>query len=184
MSEVADEIPAVRTDRAFAPPREEAVRKLLGPYGSWPYSDRRHGTDRRLRATPLVSRFSLLRGSRTGGRRRTERNNIYVDRYDPRDLRGVVAILILNLLDAWLTLVYLGYGGTEANPVAKKLLDYGIDWFVGAKSLLVTACLLFLAVHKTFACVRPAMRILMWFYGALLVYHLYLQSSFILQNVT
>src|SRR6185503_11915218 len=107
MSGAADENPSGPPPGPFAPPRDSDARSLMGPYGVWPYADRRRGTDRRLRATPLVSRFSLRRGSRAAGRRRTEQSNIYVDRYDPRDLRGVVAILVLNLLDAWLTLVYL-----------------------------------------------------------------------------
>jgi hypothetical protein len=152
----------------------------MGPYGCWPYVERRSGTDRRARATRLFSRFSVLGGARLAGRRRGERDNIYVDRYDARDLRVVLAILALNILDAWLTLVYIGYGGTEANPIARTLLEWGTDWFVGAKSLLVTACLLFLAVHKTFRCVRPALRLLSWFYGGLLVYHLVLQANVVI----
>jgi hypothetical protein len=155
----------------------------MGPYACWPYVERRSAGDRRARGTPLWSRFMLWGGSRLAGRRRGERDNIYVDRYERRDLMGVVAILILNILDAWLTLVYLGYGGSEANPVARRLLEWGTEWFLGAKSLLVTACLLFLAVHKTFRCVRPALRVLIWFYGALLVYHLVLQAKAIIPGL-
>jgi hypothetical protein len=88
----------------------------------------------------------------------------------------VSVILILNVLDAWLTLVYLGYGGVEANPIAKALLDAGTGSFVGAKSVAVGGCLLFLVLHKKFMAVRPALRVLMGFYGVLLVYHLYLQD--------
>jgi Domain of unknown function (DUF5658) len=152
----------------------------MGPYASWPYVDRRHGPDRRTRGTKLWSRFLLWGGSRLAGRRKGERDNIYVDRYERRDLMGVVVILVLNILDAWLTLLYLGYGGSEANPIARKLLEWGTEWFLGAKSLLVTACLLFLAVHKTFRCVRPALRVLTWFYGGLLGYHLVLQARAII----
>jgi hypothetical protein len=98
-------------------------------------------------------------------------------------MSGVVVVLVLNILDAWLTLLYLGYGGTEANPVARKLLEWGTQWFLGAKSLLVTGCLLFLAIHKTFRWVRPALRVLIWFYGGLLVYHLCLQAQAILPGL-
>jgi len=168
------------------PGAEEAgrIQALLGPYGCWPYVERRHrSTDRRGRATSLFTRFALLGGARVAGRPRGERDNVYVDRYAAGDLRGVVVVLVLNILDAWLTLVYLGYGGTEANPVARRLLEWGVPWFLGAKSLLVTACLLFLAVHKTFRCVRPAIRLLTWFYGALLVYHVVLQARAILPGI-
>jgi hypothetical protein len=159
------------------------LEQLLGPYGCWPYAEHRAAKDRRLRSTPLLTRFALWGGARIAGRRRGERDNVYVDRYATRDLRGVVVILILNILDAWLTLVYIGYGGSEANPVARTLLDWGTPWFLGAKSLLVTCCLLFLAVHKTFRCVRPALRLLTWFYGCLLVYHLVLQARAILPGI-
>jgi hypothetical protein len=167
--------------RENSSPRPEwSSAEDLGPYGCWPYVEHRSGRDRRLESTPLLSRFSLGRGGRVGGRRRGERDNVYVDRYDPRDLKMVVAILVLNILDAWLTLVYIGYGGTEANPVARTLLEWGTGWFVGAKSLLVTGCLLFLAVHKTFRGVRPALRVLCAFYGGLLIYHLVLQARAII----
>jgi hypothetical protein len=155
----------------------------MGPYACWPYVERRRGGDRRARHTPFLSRFTLWGGARLAGRRRGERDNIYVDRYERRDLGGVVIILILNILDAWLTLLYLGYGGSEANPVARRLLEWGTGWFMGAKSMLVTGCLLFLAVHKTFRCVRPAIRILTWFYGGLLGYHLVLQARAILPGL-
>lgn len=159
------------------------IRTLLGPYGCWPYVEQRRGGDRRAKATTLFSRFAVLGGARVAGRRRGERDNVYVDRYATGDLRGVVVVLVLNILDAWLTLVYLGYGGTEANPIARRLLEWGIPWFLGSKSLLVTGCLLFLAVHKTFRCVRPALRLLTWFYGALLVYHVVLQAREILPGI-
>lgn len=160
-----------------------AAQGRMGPYDCWPYVERRGGGDRRHKSTPPLSRFSFLGGMRARGRRKGERDNIYVDRYERRDLWGVVVVLVLNILDAWLTLLYLGYGGTEANPVARQLLEWGTSWFLGAKSLLVTACLLFLAVHKTFRCVRPALAILIWFYGGLLAYHLWLQAAAILPGL-
>jgi len=93
-----------------------------------------------------------------------------------------MSILILNILDAWLTLVYLGYGGTEANPVAKALLEAGTSPFVGAKSLAVGVCLLFLVLHKKFRVVRPALRVIVGFYGTLAIYHVYLQATALLSG--
>jgi hypothetical protein len=173
-----------RSETGAGAPQSGYDPTRMGPYACWPYVERREGGDRRLKATPAVSRFALFGlGRRAAGRRRGERDNIYVDRYERRDLWGVVVVLVLNILDAWLTLLYLGYGGTEANPLARKLLEWGTSWFLGAKSLLVTACLLFLAIHKTFRCVRPAIALLIWFYGGLLAYHLWLQASAILPGL-
>lgn len=164
------------TPSKFAPPRPEAVADLVGLYGRWPFVERRSGADRRSKPTRMLSKWNFW-GTRARGRRRGEDRNIYVDRYEASDLVVVSVILILNVLDAWLTLVYLGYGGVEANPIAKALLDAGTGSFVGAKSVAVGGCLLFLVLHKKFMAVRPALRVLMGFYGVLLVYHLYLQAA-------
>lgn len=147
----------------------------LGPYGTWPYLERRTHPDRRLGRTRLFSRF-VLKGYRLGGRRAGELHNIYVDRYLPRDVALAVAILVLNILDAVLTLSYIHVkGGAEANPLARQLMEMGTGWFMFSKAIVVAFCVLFLLVHKMFKYVRPAMIFLFAFYSALLVYHVYLQ---------
>jgi hypothetical protein len=57
------------------------------------------------------------------------------------------------------------------------MLECGPGWFLTAKSLAVGLCLVFLFVHKTFRFVGAAMRLLLLFYGALLLYHVYLQAA-------
>jgi hypothetical protein len=166
----------------FSPPRPEDVARLAAPYHAWPYVDRRKGVDRRGRPTSILAGL-MPGGARARGRRRGEDRNIYVDRYAKSDLVFATVILVLNILDAWLTIVYLGYGGAEANPVARKLLEAGCGWFLGVKGFAVSACLLFLVLHKTFSLVKPALRLLVLFYGLLLVYHLYLQASALLQGL-
>lgn len=155
----------------FEPPREQ-----LGPYGTWPYLERRTQVDRRLTNTRLFSRY-MLRGKRIAGRREGETHNHYVDRYHPGDLVLSGAILVLNILDAWFTLNYLGKGGSEANPIARFLMEQGTGWFVFSKAVVVALCILFLMMHKTFHFVRPALWALFGFYALLLVYHLYLQVT-------
>jgi hypothetical protein len=95
-----------------------------------------------------------------------------------RDLLLVLVILVLNILDAAFTLDYLQKGGTEANPVASRLIEAGENWFVYAKCILVTLCLVFLMLHKTFKYVRAALLFLLSFYGILLAYHIYLQLDY------
>jgi hypothetical protein len=166
----------------FAPPDPARATALLGPYGVWPFHDRRVRPDRRGRPTPIEARFWLA-GRRQRGRRRGERDNIYVDRYEVRDVGLAAAVLVLNVLDAFLTVVYLSYGGAEANPVAAWLLECGVGWFLAAKSLAVSVCLLFLILHKNFRFVRPALRLLLFFYAVLLVYHMYLQTSAVIHGL-
>ncbi len=147
-------------------PDEEAA-------ASWPFVERRSGDDRRRERAPLLSRCRL-RGRRAAGRRASDQA-FYVDRYSTGDLGIILAVLLLNILDAWFTLVYISKGGSEANPVARKLLDWGIEPFVYGKSFFVALCLIFLLVHKTFRLVRPALVGLLGFYLALLGYHIWLQ---------
>lgn len=166
----------------FSPPDPVKAAELVGIYGVWPFHERRVRADRRDRPT-VVGPANLRGGRRRRGRRRGEERNIYVDRYRVRDLGLAAAVLVLNILDAYLTVLYLAYGGAEANPVAAWLLECGVGWFLGAKSFAVSLCLLFLVVHKTFRFVRPALRALLFFYAALLVYHLYLQASAIVHGL-
>lgn len=166
----------------FAPPDPTNVAELVGIYAVWPFHERRVRTDRRDRPT-AVGPGNLRGGRRRQGRRRGEERNIYVDRYRVRDLGLAAAVLVLNILDAYLTVLYLAYGGAEANPVAAWLLECGVGWFLGAKSFAVSLCLLFLVVHKNFRFVRPALRALLFFYAALLVYHLYLQTAAIVHGL-
>jgi len=152
----------------------------LGPYGHWPHVERRSGKDRRSSPTRFLSRF-ILGGRRAGGRRRGERRNIYVDRYDRVDVLLAVAVLVLNILDAFFTLLYVGHqGGEEANPVARFLMEAdpeGHSWFLLSKCGVVLLCVLFLVMHKTFRFVRPALVFLLGFYTVLFVYHVYLQVN-------
>ena len=152
----------------------ESDRELLGPYGCWPFVERRVHADRREVRPSFFSRRAMV-GRRASGRRMGEHQNLYVDRYLPGDLLLAVAILVLNVLDAWFTLVYLDRGGTEANPVAQFLMDQ--QWFVFCKAVLVALCVIFLTVHKTFRFVRPALYGLFCFYLMLLGYHIYLHVN-------
>jgi hypothetical protein len=152
--------------------QEHASR--LGPYGSWPFMDRRHLPDRRLSKTNLFS-VQLLRGRRAVGRRKGETRNLYVDRFQTGEVALVVVILALNIVDAYLTLNYLAKGGSEANPVARFFLEQGTHWFIFSKAFVVALCLVFLLVHKNFRYVRQGIHVLLYAYLGLLLYHIYLQ---------
>ena len=141
---------------------------------SWPHVDRRKIPDRRKRRTQWWE--SLLgRRRRTRGRRKGESKNIYVDVYDQWDLVLLAAIFTLNLLDAVLTLVYLGHGGIEANPIMARVLGYGVHAFILEKCIVVGFCLLALIVHKTFTLAKVATLLLLGAYSLLTIYHVFLQ---------
>ena len=145
--------------------------------GTWPHTDRREKMDRRARPTPFLSKY-LGWGRRARGRRKGEAQNIYVDRFSRLDSTVAVGIIILNVLDAIFTLVYLHHGGEEANPIARYIIyELGVGWFIFSKAVVIGICVLFLTIHKTFRHVRLALYALLGFYSVLLFYHLYLQAG-------
>lgn len=146
------------------------------PYASWPWVERRRGVDRRGVPTPIFGRF-LFRGGRIRGRREGESRNSYFDLIPRKNVILGLTILVLNLLDALFTLVIVGTDLTrEANPLARWILEAGTGWFLFSKAAVVALCILFLALHRTFRFVIPAMWALCTFYSVLLAYHLHLLS--------
>jgi len=159
----------------FRSPRESTSSPSGQPPGGPQFGERRDRTDRRHRKTPLFSRYTWFRGRRRGARRDGEYRGIYVDRYDGRVVALFVAILVLNVLDAYFTLAFIQQGGKEANPVAQAFLDLGELPFLLVKSAVIGLCLLVLVVHQTFYSVPRILTAIFAFYGLLLLYHLALQ---------
>jgi hypothetical protein len=137
--------------------------------------ERRAPVERRLRRTPMFSRYTFFGGRRRGGRREEEARGIYVDRYSWGIVTLFLLILALNVLDAYFTLVYVQMGGKEANPIAQAFLDMGEIPFILVKSAVIGICLLVLVIHKTFYSVPRVLMVICIFYSLLLFYHLALQ---------
>lgn len=123
----------------------------------------------------MLSRYTFLGGRRQSGRRDGESENVYVDVYSMRLVCLLLLFFALTVLDSVSTLVYLGKGGRELNPVAQWMIDQGSIFFVLAKGVLSGLCLLFVMLHKTFRPARVALAIGFAFYFALGGYHLVLQ---------
>jgi len=138
-------------------------------------AERRDQPDRRRRRTPMLSRYTLFGGRRRSGRRGAEARGIYVDRYGWQVSVLILAILMLNVLDAYFTLVFVQLGGKEANPVAQMCLDMGDIPFILVKSALIGFCLLVLLMHHTFYAVPRVLLAICAFYTVLIAYHVVLQ---------
>jgi hypothetical protein len=136
---------------------------------------RPRGPDRRRRQTPMLSKYTFFGGRRVAGRREGERENVYVDVYSPRLVALLLLFFALTVIDSVSTLVYLGKGGQELNPIAQWMIDQGGMFFVLAKGILSGLCLLFVMLHKNFRPARLALGIGFSFYFALGAYHLVLQ---------
>lgn len=123
----------------------------------------------------MLSRYTFFGGRRRGGRREGETENSYVDVYSPRLVALLLVFFGLTVLDSVATLVYLGKGGQELNPVAQWMIDQGAVFFVVAKGVLSGICLLFVMLHKNFRPARKALALGFAFYLLLGLYHLVLQ---------
>lgn len=154
----------------------EAIDVEAASGASWPEADRRVLPDRRLAPTPFWSAFLGLR-RRRHGRRTGERDGIYVDRFARRDVALVVAILVLNIFDAFFTLIWLQRGGAEGNPVMAWVLEQGDGLFLVQKCFVVSIWLLLLVVHKNFRVARLGLWSLAAIYSLLILYHFALIGS-------
>lgn len=134
----------------------------------------RRGPDRRRRRTPMLSRYSLFGGRRTGARRAGEQEGIFVDRHGPGLLAVVLLIVVLNVLDAWFTLLFLSHGGREMNPVVQAILDWGNTAFLAFKTVGIGACVGILALTKNFRAARVGLWVVASGYTLLLGWHLWL----------
>src|SRR5262245_54714884 len=91
----------------------------------------------------------------------------------PVDTRTAVlclAILALNLLDAFATLRHLEHGAQELNPFMQALLNRGAGHFLLVKHLLASAGVIGIALHPGRRAADIALYILLPLYSMLAVY--------------
>ena len=110
--------------------------------------DRRSGKDRRRHGDHSVLK-QLVVGQRSNVRRRQDRGKLFfLDRYETTILVGIVAILILSLTDALLTLLLIEYGAIEVNPLMAFYLKISPQVFILVKYLLTSLSVFILAVFS------------------------------------
>ena len=105
-----------------------------------------------------------------------EAGGIYVDRPGRAAYTILFAVLALSLLDAVFTLIHLGRGGREANPVMDRAIGIGPVTVLVIKCALTTSGMLLLILHKTFRGVRLVLGAVLAVYLGLMGYHLYLAT--------
>lgn len=130
--------------------------------------DRRQA-DRRSRPThPWQDLFSPRR--RASGRRESDQTG-YVDRYSKQDMLLLLAIFLLNVADAFMTMLWLHRGGREANPIMEFFLDIGPAAFLAQKCVVVGFWLILLLVHKNFRFAKIGLYASLAVYSLLLIVH-------------
>jgi len=117
-------------------------------------SDRCALKERRVRPTPLLSKFTF------GGQRRTFRRKVdqkrggYMDRYSSKLFFFLILIVGLNILDALFTMMILDVGGWEVNPFVDAVIALYGDKFWVWKFTIVSASLIVLCLHSKFRFVK------------------------------
>ena len=129
--------------------------------------------------TLLASGFSPRR--RTG--RRAGDHESPVDFHDPRLLVPVIAILLLSIADAFLTVTLINHGAYEANPLLAFVLEAHPRSFAVVKMGLTSigaVVLVLLARARVFKLVRASQFLygLAALYFALIGYEAWLVASF------
>ena len=138
--------------------------------------DKRYATDRRVKPTPFLSRYAF-----TGGRRKTvrreydKRKHIFVDLYDTRLFIAIIALLIMNVLDGYLTLLLIsGNVVIEANPFMAFFLNYGHLPFFWVKYALMAGSLMIFCVFRSFRFSHMALAGSIMLYGSVVLYQAHL----------
>jgi len=136
--------------------------------------DKRTIKDRRKQPTPGLSRYTFFGRRRTIRRKSDDQGRNYVDRYSSSLLFFVVAIIGLNVLDAFLTLLILDLKGWEANPVVGSVMGlYGTKFWIW-KFFIVSVSLVLLCLHSRFRLVREIIIAVSCLYIAVVAYQIFL----------
>ena len=142
---------------------------LFPIYSSDRIGSERRDVDRRLQPTrPWIGTMGPLR--RAHGRRKSDHSS-YVDRYSRRDVALILTIFVMNVGDAFFTMLWLDRGGEEANPVMDFFLDIGPGAFLIQKCIVVGIWLVALLVHKNFRFARIGLYISFAAYAVLMIIH-------------
>ena len=134
----------------------------------------RKGADRRRKRSG-ISRYSFFGGRRCAARRKEEAYGYIADQHGVVLFLTVAAIAVLNILDAFYTMLFLSHGATELNPFVDGLLQLGGVWpFVIVKSVGIGVCVGFLTLTKNFWASRIGLALVLIGYSGLLAWHLHL----------
>ena len=110
--------------------------------------DRRSGLERR-KSSSLNFRSLINGGNRIQIRRQEDRERIFfVDQYCPKLFIAIVVVLFLCVIDALLTLLLIGHGAHETNPILAYLLEVGPYTFFIPKYVITISAILGLLILR------------------------------------
>jgi hypothetical protein len=113
--------------------------------------DRRTGKDRRSNNVPDIKSL-FIHGRRKEIRRQNDLyKTSYFDQYSPTLLGPIVLILLLSIIDAFLTVFLVDHGAREINPIMAYFLKFGPLTFMSVKYFLTCySAVLLLIFHNVY----------------------------------
>lgn len=101
-------------------------------------NDRRRNLDRRRKGIGRLKSLFLYRRRRNLRRASDRRGLVLMDYYHPPLLLSIILILVLSVVDAFLTLFLMDHGAVELNPVMAFFIELGSLPFLMAKYALTS----------------------------------------------
>jgi hypothetical protein len=136
--------------------------------------NKRTTKDRRKQPTPGLSRYTFFGRRKTIRRKPDQQRGGYVDRYSSSLFFFLVAIIGLNVLDAFFTMMILDLKGWEANPVVRSVIGlYGTKFWIW-KFFIVSVSLTLLCLHSRFRLVREIIIAVGCLYVIVVAYQIFL----------
>jgi len=139
-------------------------------------TEKRFISDRRRRATPVISKYTFFGGQRHKSRREPDKTKyVFVDLYSPLLLIMLLSILLLNYVDAYLTLTLINKGiVVEANPLMALHLESGTIHFILNKFLITTLSIIVFCLFKNIGIARMGVSFSVMMYLSVVLYQFYL----------
>jgi len=136
--------------------------------------NKRTTKDRRKQPTVGLSRYTFFGRRKTFRRKSDRQRGGYVDRYSSSLFFFLVAIIGLNFLDAFFTMMILDLKGWEANPAVRSVIIlYGTKFWIW-KFSIVSVSLTLLCLHSRFRLVREIIIAVSCLYIAVVAYQIFL----------
>jgi len=141
MTEIATAVPPseiLMTDSPLAPELGEEYIRVVRTV------DRRVNHRRAMWYSLFMRRRRALRRDDEKGR------HYYIDLHEPWLFSLAMAMCLLSVSDAFLTLNLLQLGSEELNPLLDYFLSLDVRLFFVVKFAITTFCIVFLVMHKNF----------------------------------
>lgn len=135
-------------------------------------NDRRIIDDRRKHSTPFLSRHTIFGGRRRTTRREADKEkHIFIDHYGLRLFITLLLLLILSILDAYLTLgLVKETDATEVNPIMALYLEQGSVTFFLEKFLFTSVAIFIFCVFNHFSITRISLALAIILYLGVVFY--------------